>query len=77
MERPAATAQEPSVQAVAVADALAELPAQQRTVATLFYLLDQPIDVIAQSLDVAEGTVKTHLHRARTSLALALGEDQS
>src|SRR5690606_4130737 len=50
-----------SVDSITVRDALAELPDRQREVATLYYLLDQPIRAIAAALGVGEGTVKTSL----------------
>jgi len=46
------------------------LPETQRTVITLFYLQEKSIDEVARMLGIPEGTVKSHLHRAR----LALGE---
>jgi len=42
----------------------------QRTVITLFYLQERRVDEVARMLGIPEGTVKSHLHRAR----LALGE---
>ena len=48
---------------------LERLPATQREVITLFYLQDQSIEDVAQMLDLPEGTVKSHLHRARRALA--------
>lgn len=54
---------------VDVVNALEKLPLQQRQVCVLHYLLDQSVQTIAEGLGVSEGTVKTQLHRARTSLA--------
>ena len=48
-------------------DRLSEI---QRTVITLFYLHERRVDEVARMLGIPEGTVKSHLHRAR----LALGE---
>lgn len=48
---------------------LERLPTVQREVITLFYLEDQSIQDVAQMLDLPEGTVKCHLHRARQALA--------
>jgi len=42
----------------------------QRRVITLFYLQERRVDEVARMLGLPEGTVKSHLHRAR----LALGE---
>lgn len=58
---------------VDVHSALAALPDRQRQVCVLHYLLDQSVVQIADGLGVSEGTVKTQLHRARTSLAARLG----
>jgi RNA polymerase sigma-70 factor, ECF subfamily len=49
--------------------AVRSLPTQQAKVVALHYLDDLPVDEIADILDIASGTVKTHLHRARASLA--------
>ncbi len=45
------------------------LPRRQAQVAALFYALDLPIDVVAETLGCAEGTVKAHLARARAHLS--------
>jgi RNA polymerase sigma-70 factor, ECF subfamily len=49
----------------AVQAALLQLPPDQREVVILFHQLDWPIAIIAQHMDMPEGTVKSHLHRAR------------
>jgi RNA polymerase sigma-70 factor (ECF subfamily) len=54
--------------------ALRRLPRRQREVAVLHYYLDLDLAQIAEKLQVSEGTVKGALHRARRSLAAALGE---
>jgi RNA polymerase sigma-70 factor (ECF subfamily) len=54
--------------------ALRLLPRRQREVTVLRYFLRFTIAEIAESLDVDQGTVKTSLHRARRTLAAALGE---
>ena len=48
--------------------ALGRLTAVQRAVVTLFYLRDRPVDEVAEILELPPGTVKTHLHRARSAL---------
>ena len=48
---------------------LERLPRVQREVITLFYLEDQSIQDVGQMLGLPEGTVKSHLHRARRTLA--------
>ena len=55
-----------------LADALKDLPRAQREVVALHYLLDMTVADVAVRLDIAEGTVKAHLHRARTTLRGAL-----
>lgn len=52
--------------------ALAGLPRQQRQAATLYYFLGEPVAEVALALGVSEGTVKTHLSRARAALAASL-----
>ena len=44
------------------------LPDTQRGIVTLFYFEEQPVAEIARALHMPEGTVKTHLARARASL---------
>lgn len=47
---------------------LAELPRQQRATTALFYVDGLSIAEIASALGIAEGSVKSHLHDARTRL---------
>jgi RNA polymerase sigma-70 factor (sigma-E family) len=49
------------------------LPERQAQAVALHYLEDRTVAEIAAVLDVAEGTVKVHLHRGRLALARALG----
>src|ERR1035437_3392430 len=48
---------------------LQRLPEVQEQVITLFYLQDRSVEDVAHMLDLPEGTVKIHLHRARRALA--------
>ena len=48
------------------------LPEAQRRVITLFYLEDRSLGEVGRLLDMPEGTVKSHLHRARRALADAM-----
>src|ERR1035438_6859721 len=48
---------------------LQRLPEVQQQVITLFYLQDRSVEDVARMLDLPEGTVKSHLHRARRALA--------
>ncbi len=52
------------------------LPARQAQVIALFYWEDQPIAEIGKLLDCSPETVKTHLKRARATLATKLSAHQ-
>ena len=52
-----------------LAECIGRLPEVQRTVITLFYLEEKRVDEVARMLGMPEGTVKSHLHRARIALA--------
>jgi RNA polymerase sigma-70 factor (ECF subfamily) len=54
---------------LALDECLAKLPPAQREVVTLFYLQDKSVSDVAAMLQLPEGTVKSHLHRARRALA--------
>jgi len=47
------------------------LPEKQRQAVILYY--ERPVDEVAEMMGLPVNTVKTHLHRARASLAIALG----
>ncbi|HEY1756518.1 MAG TPA: RNA polymerase sigma factor [Bryobacteraceae bacterium] len=47
-----------------------ELPEKQRQVVALFYLEEKSYEEVSRLLNIPLGTVKTHLHRARNTLAL-------
>ena len=49
-------------------ECLARLPEMQRTVITLFYFEERNLKEVAALLGLPEGTVKSHLHRARRAL---------
>jgi RNA polymerase sigma-70 factor, ECF subfamily len=66
----------PSPDRVALARALGALPAQQRRAVILYYLADLPVRDIARQDGVAEGTVKSWLHRGRLALAAQLTEKE-
>jgi RNA polymerase sigma-70 factor (ECF subfamily) len=51
---------------------LAELPAQQRIAAALFYVEDLDVQHVAQAMGLSDGAVKYHLHAARQTLRRAL-----
>jgi RNA polymerase sigma-70 factor (ECF subfamily) len=54
-------------------DAIGALPARQRQVAALRFVYDMSLADIAETLGMSEGTVKVHLRRARSSVAIRLG----
>jgi RNA polymerase sigma-70 factor, ECF subfamily len=65
--------QEPTVASigslnVALKQCLSRLPDVQRNVITMFYFEDRNVAEVAQLMDLPEGTVKSHLHRARRAL---------
>ena len=51
---------------------LMTLPDEQRDVIVLFYLQERSIEEVAAMLDLPQGTVKSHLHRARKAMATKL-----
>ena len=63
---------EPTPERVAIADALARLRPEWRTVVVLHHLADQPLTAIAAELGVPIGTVKSRLARAREQLGTEL-----
>jgi len=54
--------------------AILKLPDQQRICFTLFEIEDMKVREIAETLGCTDGTVKTHLHRARFALRTLLKE---
>ena len=72
--RPLDESPEPAGPSLPVSDGilehcLARLPETQREVITLYYLEEKNVKDVATLLDLPEGTVKSHLHRARRRLA--------
>jgi RNA polymerase sigma-70 factor (ECF subfamily) len=63
---PIATAIEPIT--LTLEQCVSRLPDVQREVITLFYMQDRSVADVAAMLDLPEGTVKSHLHRARRAL---------
>jgi len=49
-------------------DLVGDLSPQQRLAATLYYAEDQSVKVVAQTMDIAIGTVKSALSKARANL---------
>ncbi|MFI7603923.1 RNA polymerase sigma factor [Micromonospora sp. NPDC049366] len=62
----------PGPDRVALTAALALLPLQHRRAVVLYHLADMSVSEIARQEGVAEGTVKSWLHRGRAALATHL-----
>jgi len=56
--------------------ALKALPERQRTAAALYYVADLSVAEVARSMGVREGSVKTHLSRARETLKSLLEDER-
>jgi RNA polymerase sigma-70 factor (ECF subfamily) len=54
---------------------LERLPEEQREVITLFYWQEKSVEDVSQMLDLPQGTVKSHLHRARRTLGQLIKEN--
>ncbi len=52
------------------------LSPEQREAVVLFHQLDWPIRLIAEHMELPEGTVKSHLHRGRQRMRAALEEHE-
>ena len=50
------------------------LPDKQRQAVVLYYQEERSVEEVAEMMGLPVNTVKTHLHRARASLATALGK---
>jgi RNA polymerase sigma-70 factor (ECF subfamily) len=55
---------------------LESLSGVQRTVVLLYYYEDRSVEEVARILEIPEGSVKTHLHRARALLRAAWLEQE-
>lgn len=58
----------PSYERVDLTRALSSLSEQQRKAAVLHYIGDIPLPLVADLMKISEGTVKSHLNRARQSM---------
>lgn len=56
------------------ASLIARLPEKERMVVLLFYLEEQPLKEIVKITGMPEGTIKSHLSRARTRMGHLLGK---
>ncbi|MBI4942096.1 MAG: sigma-70 family RNA polymerase sigma factor [Actinobacteria bacterium] len=68
------TAPEPSIERVALADAMARLPLRYRAVIALHYMADLSVQQVADELDLPPATVRTRLARGRRRLAELLDD---
>ena len=59
---------------LALREALLSLTEEQREIIVLFHQLDWPISLIAEYMDMPEGTVKSHLHRGRQKMRRLLAD---
>lgn len=57
-------------------EAIGALNPQQREIVLLFHQQDWPIQEIAEHLQMPEGTIKSHLHRARKRMQEAICRNQ-
>lgn len=55
--------------------ALHQLTLNQRAAIVLHYYDDRPVQEVAEILDCSENTVKSHLHRGRSTLRLLLTDE--
>ena len=60
---------------VELKDLIRRLPVAQREVIVLTAVLGYSYDETAALLDVPVGTIRSRLHRARTALAIVIGDD--
>jgi RNA polymerase sigma-70 factor, ECF subfamily len=73
--RPAEAFAPPGDDSVVVVAALRRLPVPMRQVLVMHYLLDLPVNRIADELGIAVNTVKSRLSRGRVGLAEVLGQN--
>lgn len=74
-EMEAETLEAPSADAVALRLAIGNLPRRQRDAVIHYYVGDLPLATVASIMRCSEGTVKSHLSRARQNLKSQLMED--
>ncbi|MFC7625070.1 RNA polymerase sigma factor [Microlunatus sp. GCM10028923] len=71
-KQPDRTPAEPDVNGIALARALAGLPAEQRRAIVLHHLCDLSVAEVAREVGAPEGTIKARLSRGRATLAAQL-----
>lgn len=55
-----------------VREAMSRLSDTERAAVTLFYIEDKPLKQVARIMSLPEGTVKSHLHRAKVRMSAFL-----
>ena len=55
-----------------VREAMSRLSDTERAAVTLFYIEDKPLKQVARIMSLPEGTVKSHLHRAKARMSAFL-----
>jgi RNA polymerase sigma factor (sigma-70 family) len=75
LPRPVDMAAPDEVRRAVVLAAIRRLPRRQQECVVLRYYADLGDEDIAATLGISPGSVKQHLHRARSSIALTLGEE--
>lgn len=55
-----------------VREAMSRLSDTERAAVTLFYIEDKPLKQVARIMSLPEGTVKSHLHRAKSRMSAFL-----
>jgi RNA polymerase sigma-70 factor (ECF subfamily) len=63
---------EASEQGHAIRQMVEELPETTRRIVTLFYFEEQSVALVAEAMGLPQGTIKTHLFRARATLLARL-----
>lgn len=66
---------QPATPSVELHRAVLALPKKQRIAVVLYYFEDRTAEDIANLMGCSQATIRVHLHRARHSLALVLGEE--
>lgn len=56
-------------------NAFRNLPTRQRLACSLFYILDLPLEEVAQTMGISVGAAGAHLHRARDSMRSLVEEE--
>ena len=72
--RPAEAVADPAGTDTEIWEVVRTLPRRQATALVLYYLADESIASVADSMGCAEGTAKAHLHQGRAALARRLSD---